>query len=69
MHLYAKDIVDKTVHSGLPARKEVRVVVEKHKVPVAGKECTFEIAMLNQPGLKIGQVNSNWKIPSPAFPK
>jgi hypothetical protein len=41
-------------------------VIEKAEVPVAAQECTFEIALLNQAGLKIGQVNSNWKILSPA---
>jgi hypothetical protein len=61
LRLYAKDIFDKTIHLGLPARKEVHVVIEKHNVPVAAQECTFEIAMLNQPGLQFGQV----KTPSP----
>jgi hypothetical protein len=48
----------------VPARKEIRVVVEKAKVPVVASECAFEIAMLNQPGLKIGQVkNGKARIP------
>jgi recombination protein RecA len=61
LRLCAKDIFDKAVHTGLPARKEIRVVVEKPKVPVVAGGCTFEIAMLNQRGLKIGQVNNNWQ--------
>jgi recombination protein RecA len=69
LRLYAKDIFDKTVHTGLPARKEVRVVIEKHKGPVAGQECTFEIAVLNQPGLQVGQVTSNWKMIPPTSPE
>jgi recombination protein RecA len=67
LRLYAKDIFDKTVHPSLPARKEIRVVVEKHKVPVAAKECIFELAILAQLGLQVGQVK-NGKI-SPAFPE
>jgi recombination protein RecA len=67
LRLSVKDIFDKTVHASLPARKEIRVVIEKAEVPVAAQECTFEIALLNQPGLAIGQVNSNWRILSPAF--
>jgi hypothetical protein len=67
MRLSAKDIFDKNVHTGLPARKEVRVVVEKATIPVAAQECTFEIAMLNQPGLQVGQVKDNWKIIPSAF--
>jgi recombination protein RecA len=69
LRLYAKDVMDKTVHTGLLARKEVRVVIEKHKVPVAALECTFEIAMLNQPGLRVGQVNNNWRMLPAGFPK
>jgi recombination protein RecA len=67
LRLEAKDIYDKAVHIGLPARKKVHLVVEKAKIPVAALECTFEIAVLNQVGLKIGQVKDNWKIVSPAF--
>jgi hypothetical protein len=62
LRLYAKDIFDKTVNPGLPAGKEIRVVIEKHKIPVAAQECTFEIALLNQTGLKIGQVKDNSKL-------
>jgi recombination protein RecA len=69
LRLYAKDIVDKTVNPGLPARKEVRVAIEKAKIPVAAQGCVFEIAMLNQPGLQIGQVKDNWKVLPPAFPQ
>jgi recombination protein RecA len=63
LRLYAKDVMDKSVHTGLPARKEVRAVVEKPKIPVASGECTFEIALLNHAGLKIGQIKSNWVLP------
>jgi hypothetical protein len=67
LRLSAKDVFDKTVHPSLAARKEIRVVIEKADVPVGAQECTFELAMLNQPGLKVGQVNSNSKILSPGF--
>jgi RecA/RadA recombinase len=68
LRLYAKDIIDKTVNASLPARKEIRVVIEKHKIPVAARECTFEIAMMNRTGLTIGQVSPNWKILPPLIP-
>jgi RecA/RadA recombinase len=61
LRLSAKDIFDKSVHPGLPVRKEIRVVVEKATIPVAARECIFEIAILNQPGLQVGQVNDNWQ--------
>jgi recombination protein RecA len=64
---YAKDVFDPAIHASLPARNEVRVVVENHKIPVAEQECIFEIAILKQAGLEVGQVNSNWKITSPAL--
>jgi recombination protein RecA len=68
LRLSATDTFDKTVNTGLPARKEIRVVIEKADVPVAAQGCTFEIALLNQTGLTIGQVHSNWTTVSPAFP-
>jgi RecA/RadA recombinase len=68
LRLSAKDIVDKKVHTSLPARKDVRVVVDKATIPVAAGECIFEIAILKQPGLEVGQVYSNWKIISAASP-
>jgi RecA/RadA recombinase len=67
LRLSATDVFDKAVHSGLPARKEIRVVIEKADVPVTGQECALEIALLNQPGLAIGQVK-NGKIHSTVFP-
>jgi recombination protein RecA len=69
LRLYANDVIDTKVHMVLPARKEVRVIIEKANIPVAGRECVSEIAMLNQPGLQVGQVNDNWKIPSAGFPE
>jgi recombination protein RecA len=69
LRLSAKDVLDKTVHTELPARKEVRVVVEKATISVAARECIFEIAVLNQPGLQVGQVNDNWKILPAGFPE
>jgi recombination protein RecA len=67
LRLSAKDILDKTVHASLPARKEIRVVIEKAEVPVAAQECTFELAMMPQFGLQVGQVKDNLKISSLAF--
>jgi hypothetical protein len=58
---------EQTVHTGLPVRKEIPVVIEKHKCRVTAQGCTFEIAMLNQAQPKIGQVK-NRKMLSPAFP-
>jgi hypothetical protein len=69
LRLNANDIFDKAVHTALPARKEVRVVIEKANIPVARRECIFEIAMLNQPGLQVGQVNDNWKILPAGLPE
>jgi recombination protein RecA len=54
LRLSAKNVMDKTVHPGLPARKEFRAFVEKRKIPVIAKEGTFEIAMLNHAGF------NNW---------
>jgi recombination protein RecA len=67
LRLYANDIFDKTVHSGLPARKAIRVVIEKHEISVAALECNFEIAMVKHAGLEIGQVKDNWKVLSSQF--
>jgi len=53
LRLYAKDTFDKTVPLSLPARKETRAVIEKAKIPVPAQECTFEIALLNQTGMKL----------------
>jgi recombination protein RecA len=69
LRLDAKDICDKQANKGLPAKKEVRVVVEKATISVAARECIFEIAMLNQPGLQVGQVNDNWKTLPAGFPE
>jgi recombination protein RecA len=69
LRLWANDVFDKTVHPGLPARKEIRAVIEKHDIPVAALECNFEIAMLNQLGLHIGQVKDNWKVISSKLPE
>jgi RecA/RadA recombinase len=52
LRLEATDIFDQKVHTGLPVRKEVRVVIEKAKIPVAAEECIFDLAILNQPSFK-----------------
>jgi hypothetical protein len=44
---------------------QLRAVIEKYKIPETAQECSFQIALLNQTGLKIGQVHNNWE--SPAF--
>jgi RecA/RadA recombinase len=67
LRLFAKDVFDPAIHASLPARNEVRVVVENYKIPVAAQECTFEIALLNHAGLKIGQVKDA-KMPSSPIP-
>jgi recombination protein RecA len=69
LRLSAKDVFDKTVHTGLPARKEIHVEIERATIPVAARECVFEIAILNHAGLGIGQVGKNWKILASAFPE
>jgi hypothetical protein len=66
LRFYAKNIFDKTVHPGPPARKEIRAVIEKAEVPVAAQECTFEIALLNQSGLAIGE---KWEDTSSRVPR
>jgi recombination protein RecA len=61
LRLDAKDIFDKSVHSGLPVRKEVRVVIEKATIPLPARECIFETGILKQRRLEIGQVDSHWQ--------
>jgi recombination protein RecA len=40
LRLSAKDVLDKSVHPSLAARKEIRVAIEKADVPVEAQECT-----------------------------
>lgn len=60
LRVYAKDIKEEKWSTTHAARKEIRVTVVKHKVPIVARECMFEMAMIPHAGMKPGDVD-DWK--------
>jgi recombination protein RecA len=54
---YGKDIIDKDVHTSLPAFKEIKCIIKKQKVGIIAANCEFQMAILPNPSknLKVGQ--------------
>jgi RecA/RadA recombinase len=63
LRIYPKDLIDKKYSTSHAARKQLRVVVVKHKIPIVARECMFEMAMIPHDGMQPGQVevwNTLW---------
>jgi len=54
LRFYGKDIVERDVNPDVPCRKETKVVIKKHKLPITGTTCAFEMAVIPHKGLKVG---------------
>lgn len=55
--LYGKDVMDSGVSKTLAAYKEIKMKIEKHKVPILAKTGIMQVALLPIPeyGLKVGE--------------
>jgi recombination protein RecA len=56
VRFWPKDIIDKKYSVSHAARKQLRAVVIKHKVPIVARECIFEMAMIPHAGMRPGDV-------------
>lgn len=58
VRLYGKNLMDKNVSTEIPAFKETSAVIKKAKVPVNKISFTYDMAMIKQFDLGIGETNS-----------
>lgn len=61
LRCYGKNKVDKAISGALPAYKDVTVSLVKWKVPVLATEAQFDMAMIPNPKLGLGEVDS-WSL-------
>ena len=61
LRTYGKNKVDPKVSKAMPAYKDVTVQLIKWKVPVLATEASFDMAMIKNPKLDLGEVDS-WNL-------
>lgn len=56
VRVYGKDKHEKDLHPTLPAWKETRCIIKKHKLPIVGTHFEYAMSLINQHGgLGVGQ--------------
>jgi recombination protein RecA len=58
IRLYAKDKMVKEISDKVPAYKEVKGAIRKHKIPIASKSFEYDMCIVNKNGLKVGDVDA-----------
>lgn len=58
IRLYAKDKMVKEVSDKIPAYKEVKGAIRKHKIPIASKSFEYDMGIVNKDGLRVGDVDA-----------
>lgn len=54
VRVHGKNIIDKKINAVMPTYKEVSVTIQKWKMPILSVSATYTMAMLNSPGIPIG---------------
>lgn len=58
VRLYAKDKIVKEISDKVPAYKEVKGAIRKYKIPIASKSFEYDLAIVKQNGLRVGEVDA-----------
>jgi recombination protein RecA len=58
LRTYGKNKVDPKISNAMPAYKDMKVQLIKWKVPVLATEASFDMAMIPNPKLRLGEVDS-----------
>ena len=58
IRFYAKDKIVKEISDKVPAYKEVKGAIRKHKIAIASKSFEYDIALLKQDGVRVGDVDA-----------